>query len=777
VLPAVRIAAVILVAACLTLAAGAPINQVSAKGALLDWILLGPFETRPLEAPAPGGVTRSGFHRDFLEPLGGESAAVLHSGSTVTYKTALGRKRLVRAQSIGPSHESRESPVLRHIMQDRHIIEEDYNQAVAYAYCQVHSNRAQRVCAYFASNGSPKIWLNGKLVHQFFQEERQAFRWQDSMMLDLREGLNSVLVKIDNRRGYWGFELELYESEHHADAIRKLGPALVVEPGKPAAGALPVTTRLNPRPLGPAPPVELRLTGASGKELMAARTQTGMTITLQIPSSIAGHVFLEGKVLDPVYAETKPVRAQAWAGDIDSAVSALKTRFNKASANIGYLDPAWRPIHQAMFDWVRWFLDQPVQEVDWWIVKSLDYIRQFTEALEDKRNFVAGNLGKPMPAWFEGSGGRGQYQFFLPVGFVPGKGNYPLIIELHGSMTRERKITFDDTMNTAYLGAYAGSGGSAVIGIAPRGPFPFHGWETAFLNTCLARVKEVLPVDGEKVYLQGASGGGLGAWRWLLENPEHFAAASPRCGFEGHPYKASRLRNVPVWIFNGELDLASRAFQPELMKNAMLRAGGDARLTMFPNLGHTLGEAVDRKALKDWLLSHRRSAFPPPPDPLEGITSRPVEIIHVPAVTAVNLVESERFLYPQDNIYRTSMKLYEAYRKPAGESPRREADGAMVIRKPPEIRDDVRQALIIPPPGVIWKPEGPLEAVALPAIQAARAFLEGTPEEFEAQKAALYRRIESMGLKRTGEERAVVYSLESARRLDSRLYELQIGVE
>jgi hypothetical protein len=52
-----------------------PVNPLSEDGYIRHWVLLGPFPSTELDEPAAGGVTRSGYHTDYLESLGGEPDA------------------------------------------------------------------------------------------------------------------------------------------------------------------------------------------------------------------------------------------------------------------------------------------------------------------------------------------------------------------------------------------------------------------------------------------------------------------------------------------------------------------------------------------------------------------------------------------------------------------------------------------------------------------------------------------------------------------------------
>lgn len=97
--------------------------------------------------------------------------------------------------------------------------------------------------------------------------------------------------------------------------------------------------------------------------------------------------------------------------------------------------------------------------------------------------------------------------------------------------------------------------------------------------------------------------GGYGAWMLAMAKPEWFAALVPVCG-GGMTWNASKLKNVPVWAFHGMLDDTVPVYESINMINAVNRSGGDAKLTLYPDVIHNSWEkAYTTPELYDWLLS------------------------------------------------------------------------------------------------------------------------------------------------------------------------------
>lgn len=85
-------------------------------------------------------------------------------------------------------------------------------QVVAYARAQLRSPRDQNVVFYLGSDDGVKIWLNESPVY-----ERQIYRGciegEDHFKGQLREGINELLIKVDQGSADWGFAIEAVDEE------------------------------------------------------------------------------------------------------------------------------------------------------------------------------------------------------------------------------------------------------------------------------------------------------------------------------------------------------------------------------------------------------------------------------------------------------------------------------------------------------------------------------------------------------------------------------------
>jgi len=78
--------------------------------------------------------------------------------------------------------------------------------AVAYAYTEVESIHGREAVVKCGSSDGIKVWLNGKVVHE--NDTRRGYEaGADEFPVFLAEGKNSLLVKVTNHSGSWGFSV------------------------------------------------------------------------------------------------------------------------------------------------------------------------------------------------------------------------------------------------------------------------------------------------------------------------------------------------------------------------------------------------------------------------------------------------------------------------------------------------------------------------------------------------------------------------------------------
>jgi len=196
------------------------------------------------------------------------------------------------------------------------------------------------------------------------------------------------------------------------------------------------------------------------------------------------------------------------------------------------------------------------------------------------------------------------YLLHLPKNLAE-KEKWPLILFLHGAGERG-----DDV-------AKVRAHGIPKI-VEKQDDFPFitvspqcasRSWwtmEVEALNALLDDIVAKYPVDQKRIYLTGLSMGGYGTWQLAAEYPERFAAIAPICGGGEHE-KASRLKDIPAWVFHGAKDTVVKPEESEKMVDVLKAVGGNVKYTLYPDANHdSWTETYDNPALYAWFLSHAR---------------------------------------------------------------------------------------------------------------------------------------------------------------------------
>ena len=306
-------------------------------------------------------------------------------------------------------------------------------------------------------------------------------------------------------------------------------------------------------------------------------------------------------------AAAESAAGQGWQQEHHLLVARLRALKEKAGA----FGPAYGAIYAAALPWYEAWGGRNDKKVDDFMVSPEAYATELADALEHGRNYIAEHPGSQWPLAFEKTlpGGKVvkcNYWLNLPAGFPKEGQSFPLIVGLHGSGWLGHKISF-------VRGKDAGGQTFGVVPIDEEGP-----WQLDFLNAYLDELEALLPVDRDRVYLEGHSLGAMATWEWALSNPERFAAVSPRDGI-GEPYRAIRLRNVPAWVVHGEKDDVIYPACAEQMITAMRATGGTAKYSLLPNAPHNIPPDFDQASVVKWYLQQSRSHEAAAPDPRDSL--------------------------------------------------------------------------------------------------------------------------------------------------------------
>ncbi len=199
-----------------------------------------------------------------------------------------------------------------------------------------------------------------------------------------------------------------------------------------------------------------------------------------------------------------------------------------------------------------------------------------------------------------------RYLLYLPKGYGENKDKkWPLILFLHGAGERGSNLNLVKKHGPPKL-VEQGRDLPFVI-VSPQ--CPSESWWTEEFDALTALLDDIeskYAVDRSRVYLTGLSMGGFGSWALGCRYPQRFAAVAPICG-GGEWFLVGRLKKTPVWVFHGAKDPVVPLRESQEMVASLKRAGGDVRLTVYPEAQHdSWTETYDNPKLYEWFLSHRK---------------------------------------------------------------------------------------------------------------------------------------------------------------------------
>lgn len=183
---------------------------------------------------------------------------------------------------------------------------------------------------------------------------------------------------------------------------------------------------------------------------------------------------------------------------------------------------------------------------------------------------------------------------------------YPLILFLHGAGTRGDDVT--KVMENPFYEQTSRMKDFPFITVAPQCSrdtwFDMFEHLIAFADYAAG----LNFADSDRIYGIGASMGGYGIWQLAMSRPDLFAAIIPICG-GGMYWNSARLKTVPIWAFHGDSDPVVDKSESVKMTEAVNHAGGNARLTIYPDCGHDAwSETYGNAEVFQWLQNQRKTS-------------------------------------------------------------------------------------------------------------------------------------------------------------------------
>ena len=222
-----------------------------------------------------------------------------------------------------------------------------------------------------------------------------------------------------------------------------------------------------------------------------------------------------------------------------------------------------------------------------------------------------------------------QYRLFAPK-TEPGT-KYPLVIFFHGSGStgedNQKQVVRNNIWGTGLWVLPENQAKHPCYVLAPQLSDKLVSKSDDWKDVAAVMHKELidsllkdLPIDPDRVYVTGQSMGGGCTFRMITRYPGLFAAAMPLCNRERTADASVIARSgIAVWAFVGDRDSPELLVWMREMIESIAKAGGSAKLTVYPGVGHLCQHAAyGEPDLGDWLFSQKRSPGPTHPGGSEG---------------------------------------------------------------------------------------------------------------------------------------------------------------
>jgi predicted peptidase len=181
--------------------------------------------------------------------------------------------------------------------------------------------------------------------------------------------------------------------------------------------------------------------------------------------------------------------------------------------------------------------------------------------------------------------------------------NYPIIFFLGGfgeMATEQKKINL---IQNGLLPEYIQKGNDVPM-IVISVQHIHQDWQNPLINEAMDFAFKNYPIDKNKIYLVGTSGGAFGVWNFAESFPERLTAIVPISG-GGDYTRACTLKALAVWAFHNDQDDLVHPGKSIQMVEAVNECSPTipAKLLIFPDKGHNCWRRVFDKKHPDWQKS------------------------------------------------------------------------------------------------------------------------------------------------------------------------------
>lgn len=205
--------------------------------------------------------------------------------------------------------------------------------------------------------------------------------------------------------------------------------------------------------------------------------------------------------------------------------------------------------------------------------------------------------GEKLPASYK-------YLLYLPDSYDSSKGEFPLLIYLHGASVRGNELNKIKAYGLPFL-IDKGENFDFIV-VSPQCPASKSWSSENWFEPLYKELSEKYQIDSNRVYITGMSLGGYGAWNTAMEYPFRFAAVVPLCG-GGDIENVCELSNIPVWTFHGTADSLVPISETEKLVNALKKCNGNIKFTRLEGKGHSIHWVYEDKEIYSWMLKQNKA--------------------------------------------------------------------------------------------------------------------------------------------------------------------------
>ena len=146
-------------------------------------------------------------------------------------------------------------------------------------------------------------------------------------------------------------------------------------------------------------------------------------------------------------------------------------------------------------------------------------------------------------------------------------------------------------------------------------PQNLNGWDQHAVQDAIRVLRLMMKkynIDEDRVYIEGLSNGGHGMYEAIKRAPWLFASAIGMSavddGFINVQGMAPAIAHIPLWLFQGGMDIMPSPGKTQRYIQQFRSAGADVRYTLYPELGHgTWNKAFNEPDFFTWMLGHNKA--------------------------------------------------------------------------------------------------------------------------------------------------------------------------